>query len=168
MKKTISLILALMLCLSLYGCGSEKEENAAQTAQPNTEGSGSVITVEKPEEILETSAETTEAIQITEPAITDHPMLSSIYGEWTLIVLEDEANDPQLVPYTNLVFFEDWTCTIDGNNATWKISENSRENQLQNDIELDGADINGAILFDSGYLMCTYGITFYTGTFSHQ
>ena len=56
MKKTISLLLALVLCLSLCACGSNKAENP--TTIP------------------------TEVIESTASKYADHPLLSQLYGTW--------------------------------------------------------------------------------------
>ena len=98
MKKAISLLVALVLCLSLCACGSsESKDDVPQ----NTE----IVTTE-----------VTAGLTATESTVVDHPMLPYLYGEW-----EQEVYEGIKCSFNTIVINDDGTCVIDGKNATWEI-----------------------------------------------
>ena len=94
MKKTISLLLALVLCLSLCACGSNKAENP--TTIP------------------------TEVIESTASKYADHPLLSQLYGTWEF---ESFGAPWEYTLFKSLTVNEDGSCIVDGTAGSWKISE---------------------------------------------
>lgn len=93
MKKLVSLFLVLAMCLSLCACGGSEKE-----------------------------APTEEETLSNEPpaaTITDHPLLSNMYGEWILT----DTDHPENYPFANVVVHEDGTAIVDGEELIWRIDE---------------------------------------------
>lgn len=138
MKKIVSLILALIMCLSLCACGGGKTES---TPTPTSNGS----TNENPTTTdVETTADVpTEVIETTTPAPADHPLLSQLCGEWVLYIPNDDAI------FTSITIHQDGNCIVDGVSATWKYPNHDTDLlyiEVYNGTEM----ICGVMLYDTG------------------
>lgn len=80
---------------------------------------------------------------LPEPVITDHPLLDSVWGQWILSNSE-KVNEHF---YREMTIREDGTCLVDGQEFTWRISENSRDDQLVLSFYLDSEPMGGAIYY---------------------
>lgn len=121
MKQAMSLILALILCLSLCACGGNK--TAKEPGNPAGD--------EKP---------TQEMGRIE----TNHPLLPYLFGTWK----QQNEEDAQRNPYTEITFNEDGTCIIEGISYGWVIFEEN-ETSLLFDILSGNEKIAGASLMQN-------------------
>ena len=117
MKKALSLLLVLVMCLSLCACGggNDAPETTEATNTPtstqnipnegDTPSTGETIIEDK-------TTAPTENIAIS------HPLVQEICCEWYVGSAGSED-----APFQSLVINEDGTCVVDGVDATWRIEE---------------------------------------------
>ena len=137
MKKTISLLLVLALCLSLCACsiGDFVTINITGFGDTSDNGADSV------DNGNENSKE-------------NHLLFPFLYGTWTL----KNESDAKYNPYVSLTVHEDGTCLVDGKSATWAVSEWGGEKDLAIDIFIDGEHVFGALLSNSSYRLFFYAM----------
>ena len=115
MKKALSLLLPLVLCLSLCACGGGNDT----TKEPDTSTETTAPTQQESENNTTESTHDEEPTQETGRIETDHPLLSYLFGTWKLQNEEDIEKNP----YTEITFNEDGTCIIEGAEYRWVIAE---------------------------------------------
>lgn len=127
MKKVISLVLALAMCLSLCAC-----DGGMPNANDSSKIQGEKEQVSNPTD--QNSQNNTENItESTESPYVNHPLTAYLYGEWELP--EKESYDQhEEIPCSTLTINEDGTCVADGVVGFWKFSEKTNEKYLQIDI----------------------------------
>ena len=130
-KKTISLLLAFVLCLSLCACGGGSEV-------PNETGTPA-------ESTTESTANIEDATEATESELVNHPLYTKLFGTW-----ENQNKDDEYAPYQTLIINEDGSCSIDGTVATWEWDGSKTTSTLVVNILVDGERVCGAILFADG------------------
>ena len=141
MKKALSLILALILCLSLCACG----DNDTPETTKNTNAPTSTQDVPTKEDTPTTEDTTVadETTTSTESITISHPLVQDICCEW--------YTTPEGAPFQSLVINEDGTCVVDGVNATWKIEEQfTKDDALSIYIYIDGKACHGMLYFSGG------------------
>ena len=141
MKKALSLLLALVMCLSLCSCGSsENKDEVPQKVE--------VVTTEATVGTTETTAGMLEA-ETTGNTATDHPMLPYLYGEW-----EHEVYEGIKCSFNTIVINDNGTCVIDGMNATWEIDPDNTnyEHNILWVYFYDGSNrLGGVVLSESSF-----------------
>jgi len=130
MKKSIALILALVLCLSLAACSGGET--------PNTDDNRGT------EQNKESTGGNTGP---TEHPYANHPWLVHLYGQWELIQKEDYVQDEE-IPCSAVTVNEDKTCVVDGVSGTWELSADTNEHFLKIDIFMEGEHRFTAAYYD--------------------
>ena len=107
MKKALSLILALVMCLSLCACGGRKAPN------PTRDDLNNETTQDTNGEQNETlDNNTTDGSDNVSSIIYDytspHPLLNTVYGEWVL-----DGSISWMVMPLKILFREDGTCFVE-------------------------------------------------------
>ena len=148
MKKAISLLLALVMCLSLCACDKEKVNTQEQTEAIQQ----TTLPFETEDMIFETETEATELLEVTAPVIEDHPMLSYVYGTWIGDLTGNKPGDPETVPFEQITFNEDGTCIMDDMTGTWGTSTQGDGENLRLDIYVDSELLCTAELRSETYI----------------
>ena len=139
MKKALSLILALVMCLYLCACDNSNTDTSNPTNGDSTNPSTNTNTTT--ENITDTpSTNNTENNQAEAP---NHPLVQDICGEW----VPDEDTVDQ-APFQSLIINKDGSCVVDGTPATWKI-ENSytTDTDLSIRVYMDGKISFGMVVY---------------------
>jgi len=125
MKKLVSLLLVLAMCLSLCACGGSEKE-----------------------------APTEEETLSNEPpaaTITDHPLLSNMYGEWLLTDVEHADN----YLFSSIFINEDGTAIVDGEELVWRIDEMyTNDGSLYIYCYRGSEKVVGALYDEAGWFCC--------------
>ena len=149
MKKTLSLLLAFVLCLSLCACGGGSEvpnepgtpaESTTPTKQENQSNNN-----EPTASTTESTANIEDATEATESELVNHPLYTKLFGTW-----ENQNKDDEYAPYQTLIINEGGSCSIDGTAATWEWDGSKTTSTLIVNILVDRERICGAILFADG------------------
>ena len=139
MKKAISLILALVLCLSMCACSI-----------------GDFVTINIPGFGDSANSDAAPVDSSNKTSKENHFLFPFLYGTWNL---KDE-NGFRDIPYTSLTVNEDGTCVVDGKPATWAVSQWGSEKDIAIDIFIDGEHVCGALLsYSYSYSLYFYAMT---------
>lgn len=123
MKKALSLLLALVMCLSLCACGGGEEEAPTEAETVSNDPPAA--------------------------AITDHPLLPNVYGEWLLT----DTEHPENYPYASAIINEDGTVIVDGEELVWRIYEEyTKESSLTLYFYRGSEKVVGAMYDEAGWL----------------
>lgn len=117
MKRYISLLVVLTLCFALCACGGVQKPDAQE---------------EVPAEIL----------AVLENTYSDHPLFQHLCGRW-----EYRGDYGDEYPFTSLTIEADGSCVVDGIAGTWSFSQDTTEDRLRIDIQIDGQLISQAELY---------------------
>ena len=127
MKKSISLLLTLALCLSLCACSI-----------------GDFVTIEIHGfgDSADHSGDSVSSNDSYEETYANHVLFPFIYGTWNLKNMDEAKYNP----YTSVTINEDGTCVVDGEAGTWTISFWTDDNDLSLEFYINGEHTCGAML----------------------
>ena len=109
MKKVISLILAFVLCLSLFACNGNNDAPKA---------------TETPTEAIDVSSV---VYGVGDSKYAEHSYLDDIYGTWEF---EHYNGTGDYDLYKSLTINNDGSCIVDGVTANWKIEDDSSSDKI--------------------------------------
>jgi len=135
MKKTISLLLVLVLCLSLCACGG------ANDTPDTTEATNAPTSTQNVSNMEDTTVEDETTIS-TESITISHPLVEEFCGEWKTNM--DEA------PFESLFINADGTCVVDGVDAVWQIEDfYTKDDALSVYVFVNGEAYCGILYFSN-------------------
>lgn len=143
MKKLAWLVLALIMCLTLCACSKadntyEKYDELIEYLESGNydRAIGYIENMRVSSDTLEQDGADTDADESSSNELLSHPLSSYMLGEW---LYTPRTSDDQLAPPCSaIVFNEDGTCTVDGNDASWKLSSETHDDFLRIDIYENG------------------------------